>query len=371
MPRYPFLIPILLFWVSCSAAQDLPGNELDLRFEQYMQGLDLEDLADYDFSYKKGGTSIGIKIAEHGHRKSGAFVPPNSSSDPEAEVVSYRLARWLGISDIYNPVAYYQLGPKATARMRQILKKHSESEHWRSQNYDCIGRELRAHPDYIFGIYRHRPKGKKYPVDGLCSSGTLNTGHRLALLIQAGGPMPSDKPMTFPGVKGRKAGYPRPFEKEDELARQLSSILVVDLLMGQWDRCSGGNLEALGQKDGRLQFLARDNGGATISEAWKWHELNNQWVSRYDRAVVSRLQRLNALLKGASASPEGFADVEKLKEALGFRRAESYRTFRKKLEMLVEKRIPELTKKYGDRAFFASREIAQLRSVDEDEGKGN
>ena len=355
MYRLTVLLATLFVMATPTLGQELPGIKADLDFDAMMKTLDLENPA-LEFLYKSGkheGSSIGFHIAEPGRRKSGTFAPYNSSSDPEAEVVSYRLARFLGVSGIYNPVGYYQLGPLAAGRFKALLRKHSESDPDRAANYARIAGQLNANPKSIFGIYRSRPRGNKYVVNSLGTGGQFNMGHALSAVIQAYGPMPSDRLVSFPGVKGRRAEYAIPSEKQSELARQLSTIMVIDQLIGQWDRF-WRNLEATGDENGRLQLLARDNGGANMDDGWEWFPLYDKWVSRYDREMMKKLQDLNAFLQGRNPSFAGYADVEAWKTAAGFRKASSYRTFKRKLDLLAGKRLVALEKKYGSRTYFAA-----------------
>ena len=338
-----------------SLAQDIAGNKADLAFDAAMKTLDLENPT-YEFTYKAGkhqGSSIGFHIAEPGHRKSATFAPYNSSNNLESEVVSYRLARFLGLSDIYNPVTYYRLGPLAHARFKAMLRKQTETDPDRRANYAAVVAELKTNPQSLLGIYRLRPRGKRYVAQTLgTANGHLNQDHPLATFIRANGPPPTEKPMSLPGVKGQRDGFPKPSEKASELARQLSDILLVDQLMGQWDRFFN-NMEATGDETGRLKLLARDNGGATVDE-WEWHDLYVRWVSRYDRPVIEKLRALLAFLQGREKQFAGFDDVEKWKTAVGFLKSGSFNTFKRKLELLVEKKIPALEKQYGNRMYFSA-----------------
>ncbi len=341
-------------WSFTAAHAQIPGNEADLKFDRFERTLDLENPA-WQFYYKAGkhqGSSVGFHVAEPGHRKSGTFAPQNTSNNLESEVVAYRLARFLGISDIYNPIGYYTLGPLATARFRDMLKKHPESDPDRRINRNSVLAALAANSKSLLGIYRFRPHGDRFFAASLATpDGHLDTSHPLASYIRANGPVPGDKLMSLAGVRGTRPEFPRkPVEKENELARQLSDILLVDQLLGQWDRFFR-NLEAFGDETGRLQFVARDNGGGTVDD-WEWYGLYDKWVSRYDRDVTQRLAALDAFLNGKAPSFGGFDDIEQWKKAVGFLKSSSFDTFKRKLDLLIEKRLPALEKQYGQRTYF-------------------
>ena len=135
-------------------------------------------------------------------------------------------------------------------------------------------------------------------------------------------------------------------------------------MLGQWDRF-WNNLEAAGDKAGRLKFLARDNGGATLDD-WDVHDTYSRWVSRFDRDVIERLSALNAFLKGEAKEFAGFTTPDAWQKAAGFIVPSSYQTFKSKLAHLIDKRVPDLTKQYADKAYFLpkSAEVALLDAAD-------
>lgn len=348
-------------------AQPVPGLKRDLDFDTYIKTVDLDDPS-LRLEYKKptsDGSSIGVYIGRGDKPTNASFVPTNTSSIPEAEVVSYRLARFLGVSRNYFPVSYYTLGPKALAKFRDMVLATSEDEGDRNTNRNMVIKELKAHPDSLLGIYRLKPKTKMYGALSLGAEGHFNLNTPLARTVRASGPMPTDDKMALDGVKGGGPGYPTPpTEEQVELARQLSTILVIDQLLGQWDRF-WQNLEASGDKNGRLKLVARDNGGATLDD-WDEFETYSRWVSRYDRSLISRLTALNAFLKGEAKEFEGFTDPGAWQDAAGFINPASFETFARKLGVLIGTRVPALVKQHGDNTFFPPKSagIEQLDAAD-------
>ncbi|MEZ5855273.1 MAG: hypothetical protein R3D67_11235 [Hyphomicrobiaceae bacterium] len=108
------------------------------------------------------------------------------------------------------------------------------------------------------------------------------------------------------------------------------------------------NLEASGDKAGRLKLVARDNGGASPDD-WEGYDAYGQWVSRYDKDLIAKLTTLNDFLNRKGPAFAGFTSPESWKTAVGFINPQSYATFRKKLAQLVEKRVPAPVKQYGDK----------------------
>lgn len=348
------LLCSLLIMASISAAaQSVPGTKRDLDFDAHMKTVDLDD-PKMRLEYKKpeaGGSSIGMFIGVGTAPTDRSFVPTNPSSIPEAEVVAYRLSRFLGISRLTYPVDYYQLGPKATATFQAMVEATRETDNDRKYNRNLVLTELKSNPDTIMGIYRLKPKTKMYTASALGTEGRLNLNTGLSLAIRATGRMPDDQPMPLEGIKGGQPGFPAvPTERRVELARQLSTIFVLDSLLGQWDRF-WNNLEASGDKNGRLKLIARDNGGATLNN-WDSRGDYDRWFSRFDRGLIDQLTALNAFLNGKSATFSGYASVDAWTKAVGFIDPSSIEVFRMKLSRLVDTRVPALVKRYGDQTFF-------------------
>jgi hypothetical protein len=353
--------------VAQSAPGNIPGTKRDLDFDAHMKTVDLDD-PKMRLEYKlasAGGSSIGMFIGIDKAPTDRSFVPTNPSSIPEAEVVAYRLSRFLGLSRLTYPVDYYQLGPKATAQFKAMVTSTAETgDKDRAYNRNLVLTELRRSPS-VLGIYRLKPKTKMYTVSVLGTEGQFNMYTGLARELQASGPMPDSRQIPLDGVKGGQKGFPDvPTERRIELARQLSSIFVLDSLFGQWDRF-WNNLEASGDKNGRLKLIARDNGGATL-ENWDSRDTYDRWFSRFDRDQIDRLTTLNAFLKGKAPEFAGYNDIEAWKKAVGFISPSSYTVFKMKLSRLIDTRLPALVKRYGDKTFFPPKtaEVAALDAAD-------
>jgi hypothetical protein len=367
LTRTRLFCALLLAATSVASAQGIPGTKRDLDFDAHMKTVDLDD-PKMRLEYKlasAGGSSIGMFIGIGDAPTDRSFVPTNPSSIPEAEVVAYRLSRFLGISRLTYPVDYYRLGPKANAFFKDMVTKTPENtDKDRQFNRNMVLTELKRSPS-VLGIYRLKPKIKMSTVSVLGTEGEFNLNTGLARGMQAAGPMPDDRQIPLEGVKGGKAGYPEaPTERRVELARQLSTIFVLDSLFGQWDRF-WNNLEASGDKNGRLKLIARDNGGATL-ENWDTRDSYNRWFSRFDRDLIDRLTTLNAFLKGQAPEFAGYKDVEAWKKAVGFISPASYEVFQMKLARLIDVRVPTLVKRYGDKTFFPPKtaEVVALDAAD-------
>jgi hypothetical protein len=367
--RHRGLVSALLIAATSTSvwAQGVPGTKRDLDFDAHMKTVDL-DSPRMRLEYKlaaAGGSSIGMFIGIGDAPTDRSFVPTNPSSIPEAEVVAYRLSRFLGISRLTYPVDYYKLGPKAISQFRDMVANTPEKgDKDRAFNRNMVLTELR-NSSTVLGIYRLKPRTKMYTVSALGTEGEFNMRTGLARELQASGPMPDDRQIALDGIKGGQKGFPDvPTERRIELARQLSTIFVLDSLFGQWDRF-WNNLEASGDKNGRLKLIARDNGGATL-ENWDTRDSYNRWFSRFDRDLIDRLTNLSAFLKGSAPEFAGYRDIEAWKTAVGFISPASYEVFQMKLARLIETRVPSLVKRYGDKTFFPPKtaEVAALDAAD-------
>jgi hypothetical protein len=350
-----------------ASAQSLPGTKRDLDFDAHVKSVNLDE-PQYKLNYKKptpDGSAVGMFIGVGDKPTDRSFVPTNPSSIPEAEVVAYRLSRFLGISRIYYPADYYQLGPKATAAFTAMVKGTNVADPDSVRNRNLVLTALKANPNTIFGTYRLKSKSKLYSASALGREGKFDETTGLAQEIKATGRMPDDRAIPLAGIKGGQAGFPdTPTEQRVELARQLSTIFVMDMLLGQWDRF-WNNLEATGDRNGRLKLMARDNGGASLDD-WEGHADYNRWVSRFDRDLIARLTALDAFLKGGATEFGGYKSVEDWKKAVGFLVPASFDVFAKKLSTLIDKRLPALVKAHGDKVFFPAKsaEIARLDAAD-------
>jgi hypothetical protein len=362
----------LLCWVlialtTSAWAQNVPGTKRDLDFDAHMKTVDLDD-PKMRLEYKKpeaGGSSIGMFIGVGTGPTDRSFVPTNPSSIPEAEVVAYRLSRFLGVSRLTYPVDYYRLGPKATATFKAMVTATKEIDPDRIDNRNLVLAELKSNPTAILGIYRIKPKTKMFTASALGSEGELNRNTSLAAALQAAGRMPDDQLMPLAGIKGGQPGFPAmPTERRIELARQLSTIFVLDSLFGQWDRF-WNNLEASGDKNGRLKLIARDNGGATLNN-WDSRSAYDGWVSRFDRELIDKLTALNAFLKGNAPQFAGYTSIASWTDAVGFMDPSSIEVFTMKLSRLIDTRIPVLMKRYGDNVLFTqkSAEVSTYEAAD-------
>lgn len=350
MRRLIVFVLFQFFVVSSVFSSELPGTSFDKEFDEDLENLNLEDLSRYEFTFKTSGTSIGFKIRKIGKRNKFVFLPENSATRLEGEIGYYRLSRILGVSQNFNPVGYYELGPQSIQKFGSMLR--DESNRHRRKNTEKIRAMISSNPNKMLGVIKFRSKRDSQSVNALIRGNRFNTQHSIAKLIQGSGPQPGDTLISIPGVRREKPEHPHPQATELSLARQLSTIFVFDMLLGQWDRFSGGNIEAYAFKDGGAQFIGRDNGGSHLLWGDSWFDRYTRWVTRFDRDLVDQLQLLNDFLDGSVPTFKGYNHPQEFEDALGLQSSRSFAKFQGKLRRFVTEHVPKSEMSFGDDIYF-------------------
>ena len=277
----------------------------DVEFADLVKRLDFNG-ADIRLKYKDSGTSVGMKV-KRGDEKIGKWAPPNSATDPEAQVVAYTLGRFLGMRDLVVPSAYYVVQGPALATFVQLMNSARERNKWRIKNRS--DNLKRATTGQILGVFMIELDIEKAEVKGLANDrgNTINRNHPIARFIRADGPGPSSSSrIKLDGIKAEDGSIPS--ETELELARQFSDIMVLDILTGEWDRFSGGNVEG-GHVGDRAVFISRDNGGASMAGAGNFNKYSSI-VTRFNRFTIERVQKLIQLLNDPNEKPQLVAALQ-------------------------------------------------------------
>lgn len=277
-----------------SALADLPESANHRELSEFMRKLDLGS-PDVELEPNRSGTSAYVKVKVEG-KVIGAVVPEASATSIAGEVASYQLARVLGVEENSSPAAYYLLDGRGMERVRAIMAKEKYSSSHKEANRKTLLARIAKSPRGFLTVYK--AWGER-PYD-------CNAIEPIAKLIRSNGPRPSERLVSLAGVPGTAP--------ERELARQLSSLYLIDALMGQWDRFSGGNLQAY-SSDGRVRFAFLDNGGTWGSVGWVKRYLKQ--VSRFDARVSGEILEMDRFVAGKSAVYRGFTRETELAKALG------------------------------------------------------
>lgn len=267
------------------------------------------NLSEAKLSLSSGGTSVYAVIEQDG-RAIGAVIPENSATKLSGEVLSYTLARAFNISDIYQSAIYFPLKGSNLAAFRSMIPSTPQRNAAKEENRRNILARIAAHPEGIDAIFK-KWDARPAAYDSLVSGGKLNSSH-----VLSGGSKPFAGFLKCDGPKpSRQTRVQMNGGTNDELvlAKQLSSMLLIDALTQQWDRFSGGNLQTT-TVNGEVNFAAYDNGG-TWSEPWTARNLG--MVSRFDRDVASRILELNRFVNQGGNTFLGIKTEQELKAALG------------------------------------------------------
>lgn len=301
-----------------SLAKRLPTTpELDAWYAATVElekGLDVGDPRFTLEPHRGGGTSAYVEVKRDG-KTIGAFLPENSATVPLGEVRAFQLARALGVPDNVGKGVFFVLRGQGLARMKSIM----ESERYsgaKEENRTKIVARLSANPPSLLGVYKAWDGPRPVDYDSLAKGGSpngkINDNDPIVKLLKRGARAPSTEPVSLPGVPSAKA-------PEIDLTKQLSTLLLIDALNGQWDRFSGGNMHVF-IENGVVRFVTLDNGGVSASGnglAATYRDLVvNDWVKRYDRDVVSKIKAMNALASGEASEALGFTDATQLRDAM-------------------------------------------------------
>jgi hypothetical protein len=212
--------------------------------------------------------------------------------------------------------------------------------------------EIARNPDGLrAGLRKATPaNAEKYhaiEVPALPPNGGLNEQDRVAVFLKCGSPQPGAAEIKLRHLDCRAPAV--------SLARELSSILLVDALAGEWDRFSGGNLHVV-VTNGRAHFLAVDNGGANFDDDQGYMALFKKWVTRFDRNAVARLFALEEFFAAGKnerpgAKPReflGFTDEESLAAAMFIAMPDDWELFKQRVS-----EVAKHVRSVGEGAYFA------------------
>lgn len=317
------------------ASARLPDQSRWEANEEFVRTLDLTQEGT-SLMMSTGGTSVYAQV-HRGGRPIGAVLPANSATIVSGEIMAFHLSRLFGASELTQPGFYYHLTGPSLARFYEIVPKQPYTEKKfaaKEANRQAVLERIQKNPNGIPTVYKFWDE-KPSDYDALVSpsANTLNKTHVLpggtapvATLLSCNGPQPSASAIvTMNGASTNEA----------KAIRQLSTIFLIDALVVQWDRFSGGNLSTA-KGGGEVRFVAFDNGGT-----WGRTEIFTAkylgLVSRFDRAVAERILELDAFLNGGARHPfMGLRNETEFVQAMGVESvAPNMRRFKQALAMVA------------------------------------
>lgn len=252
----------------------------------------------------------------------GRFRTEAASTNVVGEILAFNLARALGCGDLLQPAVHMRMEGCGLDTLRHLLETSKPPIKREPDRLSALN-EIAGDPAVLHGAFKPAPPDgtvKYYALERpeLPPNGLLNEDHPLVRFLKHDLPQPSSCDFTLDGGIG--------LAPENVLARQLSNILLVDALTGQWDRFSGGNIH-VNVDHTRARFFAIDNGGSSLGDDQGYLARFEHSVTRFDQPVVARLFALEAFLnhKGDFL---GFSDEPQLAKALNISKINDWAFFK-------------------------------------------
>ena len=293
---------------------------LDLSLKNFIQsGLNEGDQNIQTKYISSKGTSayITYKVSSGQINSIGAILAKAESTNVLGEIVSYKLARILNIEEIYSAKTLvkveglgletykeemlkleHTLLDPANAKMPGLATKKANLKNVLSfiQNDKVLWCALAP--------WGHRP----FDWDSLTEE-----EHPLRQSITANGVQPSA--LTIEDIKNYVGVHETILEagaiQPRELAIELSNHMIIDILTGQYDRFSGGNLQYFIDDAGKIHIGAFDNGGTfdwSDNRAAQYFKI----VSRFDKNLIFKLKQLQKFLNREADSYQNISSESEL-----------------------------------------------------------
>lgn len=300
------------------------GKEVSKQSSKWLKRFDqinLDDLSTFQYKEISGTTSINLKIQKldptdpKGYKSYGSFVPLNSSANPNAEIAYFNLAMITGVDFMFRPTVRYELGPIASQEFKKIILSSTIKGEARNENKTNILRRIDTNQT-LKGCLKAKKSEFAIGYDDIIKPttffnrhGGMKANHPLAKFLQAKNAQPAkDKQLEL------KSKYSN---SEYQLARELSILLTFDVLFGQYDRFTGGNVVIELDENNLAHILASDNGGAEIFNSLPVAKDNAKIFSRYDKNLIEQLKQLNKFLNGTQPQYLNYKNPEEFIVDLG------------------------------------------------------
>ena len=350
------LARLRLFRDAMDAAARLGDKKAKLMkgFELREATLATMDLASKDWTFKasKGfeGTTIWVKVKNKKGKSVAAFKPTSGNTYHRGEVFTWRMAQLLGIEPLFPVTVLTTLDKsgcdKLVSALKKVTYKGPKEKNRKRIIRACRGGQLEGalkewvHGFQFFGgigkvkklkkhgIFKHLKRDGARPKKGVNIKVTQKTRYYKPDHCKQG---------TYKGVMDQEL-----------LARDLSDLLVMDVLNANEDRFPGANVEfksiAGTVKEtkpcvfdfGPSRLFSLDNGGTFKGAAYgSWADMTkNLGISRFNKRTYQRLAALRRFVKGDASAPTfamrfGIHTLDDLSKFLCMDKADGHRNRKK------------------------------------------
>lgn len=252
----------------------------------------------------------------------------NGTGNPEGHIVSFNLARLLGVSDIYSTGTWYTLDAPQVEALHAIAASTNSGGSARKENKGRVFANtapvngIYPRIEGSFSVYMEkkltlRALGGR-PLENIQASpnGQANEDNILVQVMMGKKPLPTEQER-----------YTINTDKKDlvtinatQALKDLSSMFIIDAIMEQGDRFSGDNFDVLRLSDGTYRIASLDNGAAGVPGYFKSYPAKYlNWIRRFDRNVAEELFRLDAFLQ-CGGEYLGFKNQDQLLKSIGLRK---------------------------------------------------
>lgn len=336
------------------------GHELSPVTKKWMKkwrDLDLEDTNQYIFPEISGTTSVNLKIGKidlndtNGYKSFGSFVTVNEAANPNAEIAYFNLAVILKADHFFRPVMRYELGDRAKQEFKKILENAVLKGKMRNENKERILKAINNEGN-LLGCLKAKKEEFTTELEDMVGTSWLNRDkilktHTVLKFLQAKNkqPSPLEKIALLAGYTGNAL----------DLAREFSIILTLDVVFGQYDRFSGGNVVIMKDEKGLAHFYATDNGGSDVVNSVRHAQVTTEIFNRFDRKVILKLKELYQFLNDPSVGFLGYTNAETFVVDLGLyfnnSPAKYVAALKTNLAVLLQ-HVHESEEKYGNEIYF-------------------
>ena len=328
-----------------------PASESNKKWLKHVRSMDLENDTNYSFPELAGKTSCMLKIDKDG-KTVGSFLwrrSSGNSGNPNTEIAYFNMARILGFENIVRPGVPFKIGPRAITNYEKLLKNDPINNQQRQDNRTATLAFIQSNPGEMRGALKCKKPKSTEEYNEIVGNNGPNMDDPIMRLVQADQPMPAGDVTIKINKKIYKASAV-------DTGRAWSNLLVLDVIFGQWDRFSQGNVTIVTQDD-TFALFSTDNGGADFGQTWP--ERNVGWFSRYDTNTVARLKQLSAFLEGQENEFGGYTNPKALVVDLGLYQEDSPANYVKKLSRTCKLMLATMQKSISSHgeanALFASR----------------